>query len=289
MLVSSEIGQLLVAGLTIGGIYALLAIGFHVSYVTMRAVNLAYGAVVVLGGLTAFTLLTAMGMHIVLALVLVLAVGWVLGLVFNRVVVNPVRKRDPDSVIMVLLAAAIILENASALVWGKEALPFPQFGGSTPILVGGVVIMPQSIWILGTAVLVLLLVAAFFEYTVLGKAVRAVANNPTGARLVGMRPESITGYALGLTMALGTLAGLLISPLTFAGGAMAWSLTVKGFTGAILGGISRSSAAILGGLLLGLIEVFAARFVTTGMRDVVVMGILLAVLFLRPEGLFGRE
>ncbi len=289
MLAISEIGQLLVSGLTIGGIYAILAIGFHVVYVTMRAVNFAHGAVVLLGGLTAFTLLTMVRVHIVAVFVLVMAFGWILGLAFNMVVVNPVRKRDPDSVIMVLVAAAIILDNAAALVWGKEELPFPEFGGSTPLALGGTVIMPQTVWIVGTTVLVVLLVTAFFEYTILGKAIRAVANNPTGARLVGMNPRTMTNYALGLTMALGTLAGLLISPLTFAGGAIAWPLTVKGFTGAILGGISRSSAAILGGLLLGLVEVFAARFVTTGMRDVVVMGILLAVLFLRPQGLFGSE
>jgi len=289
MVVLQFLPQVIVSGLTMGSIYALMALGFHLVFATTRVLNFAYGTMVVLGGLFAYSLLTVAKLNVALALIVVLLGAVVVGYCFQRLAARPLASGSMGQQIMGLVVVASIVENTYALIWGKEVLPVPAFSGTQPLLIAGAALQPQVLWVIGVTLAAFALIGTMLHTTLLGRALRATASNPLGAKVVGIRHSRMIAYSYLITTVVAMLAGAVVSPIIFAGGFVAMELTVKGFTASVLGGLTSLTGALIGGLALGLIEASLAMAVSSGYREALVMGLLLVVLLTRPEGLLGKH
>lgn len=280
--------QILVSGLTAGSIYALVALGFHLVYATTRMLNFAYGTMVVLGGLLAYSLLTTAKLGVSVALPAVALGGLAVGYGFHRLAARPLESGNMVQQILGLVVVASVIETTYSLIWGKDVLPVPAFSGTQPISVIGASLQPQVLWVIGVCVAAFVIVRTVLNTTLLGRALRATASNPLGAKVVGIRHTRVTLYSYLISTVLAMLAGAVISPIFLAGGYQAMAITVKGFTASIVGGLSSLVGALVGGLAIGLLEAGLAVAVGSGFREAIMMGLLLLVLLVRPEGLFGK-
>jgi branched-chain amino acid transport system permease protein len=287
--------QLLVAGLTVGSGYALVALGIHIILRATRIVNFAQGEFTIVGGLLALTVVQVFHVNTWFALVGATLAGFVLGLIFERVVLRPAARSGEIPLTIATLGTASILLYGHALVpgWGSLPQPLPAFTGdaSDALAVGGVSIQVQSLWILGLLLLALALLFVFFERTYYGKAIRAAANNPTGAKLLGIDVTNARAISVGLSIALAAYGGTIIGPITLVGGAGGTAIAIKGFVGAIVGGLESPVGCVAGGLLVGVIEKLIQGLpnVSYGLSDPIVYSLLLVGLLLRPQGLFGAR
>lgn len=281
--------QILFSGFTIGSIYALMALGFHIVFITIKNLNFAYGSFVALGGLIAYTLFTKFHMHFSLALLIIFSIGAIGGFLFERFVVRPVFERSILTLIICTLAIGEVIENGSSLFWGAEALPVPAFVNKMPVDLFGVKIPLQNVWIIGLTLLLIIIIKIYFNFTLAGKAMRAASNNRLAAKLCGISPHKVSCFSFMLSISIGCLAGMIISPLSFAGGFVGIHYTVKGFTGAVLGGIGSTTGSIIGGLVLGIVEALFRGLITARFSEGFIMIILLLLLLLRPEGLLKVE
>jgi branched-chain amino acid transport system permease protein len=281
-----DIVQLIFNGITMGCIYALVALGFHLIYNATGAINFAQGEQVMLGGVLAVTLMVTLKIPLPFVFLLTIIFAGLVGIIYGRIAIHPVLHISELMIIMGSIAASIILRNGIFIIWGDEEFPFPPFSQRPPLEILGISIFPQSLWIIGVTLLTVFLLWVFFRFTLMGKAIQACANNHTGARLVGISPSRVVAYIFAFGGILGAIAGVIMSPITFAGGPLGTVFAVKGFTATILGGISSSMAVVFGGILLGLLEFFIASYISSGYRDVIALTILIIILTLKPEGLF---
>jgi branched-chain amino acid transport system permease protein len=172
--------------------------------------------------------------------------------------------------------------------WGKDPYPVRPFSGETPIKLLGATVIPQTLWIVGITVVMLIALNLFFERTITGKGMRACAANPRAAGLLGIRVKRMVLLTFALSGALGSVAGIIISPITFAEYDMGIMLGLKGFCGAVIGGLGSVPGAIVGGFVLGILESLGAGLISSAYKDAIAFVILLVVLFVRPTGIFGR-
>jgi branched-chain amino acid transport system permease protein len=280
--------QFLISGLTNGAIYALIALGFGIIYNATTIINFAQGEMVMLGALSAISVYHV-NPSLPLAFVGGVAVVTLIGLVFERLALRPVRDPSPLSLIIITVGGAVFIKGVAMLWWGKDAYSLPPFTSNVPIHLGPATILPQNLWVLGVGALVVLILEAFFRLTLVGKAMRACAYNPRAARLVGISASRMVQLSFGLSAALGAAGGILIAPLTLGVYDMGTMLGLKGFSAAILGGLGSSLGGVLGGLLLGVAESLASGLISSGYRDAVAFFILLLALFIRPQGLLGGK
>lgn len=287
----SDYFQFVVAGLTMGCIYALVGLGYHIIIRATRAINFAQGDQVVMGGLIALSFITWIKFPILVAIILTLIVGGAIGLGYERLALRPTYKIGEISTIIATIGASLFFFHGQGLVWGREALAFPPFtGGENEVIdLLGVKVLIQSLWAFALLALTLVLLRLFFERTIYGKAMQAAATNELGAQLSGISPNRMKAYSVALASAIASLAGVMIAPFTLAGGAMAMSIGIKGFAGAMVGGLNSPSGVVAGGLIVGVVESFAAGTLASGYREPVAFSLLLLMLLVRPSGLFGNE
>jgi branched-chain amino acid transport system permease protein len=278
--------QFLAGGLTAGAIYALVALGFSIIYNASRVLNFAQGEFVMIGGMSAVSLVGA-GAPMPLALLGAVAIAAVVGLLLERLAVGQARNADVVTLIIITIGASIFLKGLAQLVWDKSIHPLPPLSGDKPIALFGATILPQSLWVLGVTVLIVIALSWFFNRTIYGKAMLATSYNRLAAQLVGVEVKRVLFASFGLAAALGAIAGVLIAPITFTAYDIGVMLGLKGFAAAILGGLGSFPGAIIGGLLLGLLENLGAGYVSSAYKDVIAFAIILAVLFFRPDGLLG--
>ena len=278
--------QYLISGLTNGAIYALIALGFGIIYNATTIINFAQGEMVMLGALGAISFYH---FYPSLPLAILAAVGAVtlVGLLFERLALRPVRDQSPIVLIIITVGAAVFFEGAAMMIWGKEAYSLPPFTGSAPLYFFSATVLPQNLWVIGLGGLLVGLLEAFFRHTLVGKAMRACAYNRQAAQLVGIPVSRMVQLSFGLSAALGAAGGILVAPLTLGVYDMGAMLGLKGFSAAILGGLGSILGGVLGGLLIGVAEALASGLISSGYRDAVAFLILLAVLFFRPQGLLG--
>ena len=278
--------QFLVSGITNGSIYALIALGFCLIQNATGIVNFAQGDFVMLGAMIAISLQLA-DLPLPVAFAGAIAAVAIIGVALQQGPIRHSRNQDVLTLVMITVGASISFHGAGMLIWGKNAGTLPALGGDTPIFLLNAAILPQTIWILVISIITLGLLHLFFHRTLLGKAIRAAADNPFGAVLIGISVRRLVALAFALSGALGALAGILITPITsmsYDGGLM---LGLKGFAGAILGGYGSTLGAVVGGLLLGILESLGAGFISSAYKDAIACVVLLGILFLRPAGLFG--
>jgi branched-chain amino acid transport system permease protein len=280
--------QFVAGGLTAGAIYALVGLGFSIVFNASGAINFAQGEFVMIGGMSAVALL-ATGMSLPLAIVLALAVAVIVGLLLDKLAIEPARNAGTVTLIIITIGASLFLRGLAQLVWDKRIHVLPALSGEQPIAFGGATLLPQSLWVLGVTALAVALLSWFFGRTLFGKAMLASSYNPLAARLMGIQTRSVLLVSFGLAALLGALAGVLTAPITFTSYDSGVMLGLKGFAAAMLGGLGSFIGAVVGGLVLGLLESLSAGFLSSAYKDAIAFLVLLALLFFMPGGLLGAR
>ncbi|MCA0941788.1 branched-chain amino acid ABC transporter permease [Salipiger pacificus] len=280
--------QFLFSGLTVGAVYALVALGFTIIYNASDVVNFAQGEFVMLGGMITVFAFEA-GLPLPLAALLAILATSAIGVGLNKLAIEPARGAPVVSLIIITIGASIVIRGATQLIFDKQLHRFPSFSGDDPIHVLGATILPQSLWVIGGALAVFVGLWVFFTRTLTGKAVLATANNRVAAQLVGINTGWVMTLSFGLSAAIGAFAGVLVTPITLVGYDVGVALALKGFAAAMLGGMGNPKGALVGGLLLGCFEALTAGYLSSQYKEAVAFIVILAVLFVMPQGLFGRK
>jgi branched-chain amino acid transport system permease protein len=283
---SSIFLQLLLPGLTTGCVYALVALGFVLCANVSGVVNFAQGEFVMLGGMAAAWLI-GLDVPFALAVLAATAIGATVGAAQEFFTLAPVRHRPHFIQITTTVGFAVVLRGITLIVAGKDALSLPGFSGDGVIVLFGAIVSVQSLWVWGATLLLLLGTFTFLRYTIIGRAVRACSINLQAARLMGVNAERLRVIVFGVSGATGALAGVVITPIVLASWDAGLTYSTKGFIGAILGGFRSPSIAVLGGLFIGVLESLSAGYVSSGWKDFIVYGSLLAWLLIQG-GVFLR-
>jgi branched-chain amino acid transport system permease protein len=284
----ADLLQFAFSGLTVGAVYALVALGFTLIYNSSGVINFAQGEFVMLGGMTT-VFLSLWGLPMPLAAVLAVALTVLVGLLLWALAIEPARGASAVTLIIITIGASIFLRGMAQALFDKQFHALPPISGDRPIAFGGASVLPQTLWVLGGAATIVVLLWAFLERTLLGKAVLATAANRLAARLVGIDTALVVGLSFGVSAAIGALAGILVTPITLTSYEVGTLLALKGFAAAMLGGIGSPLGAVVGGLLVGLVEAFGAGLVSSQYKDAFAFLVILAVLFFMPAGLFGQR
>ena len=282
-----QLFQFFVSGLTTGSTYALIAIGFSIIHNATGIVNFAQGEFVMLGGMFMVTFYSVLKVPLVAAFFLAVFCVAIVGLLLERGPIRHARSKEILVLVMITVGASIVIKGLSMIIWGKNPMTLPPFSGETPLLFMGVAVMPQSIWIFGITIFVVTALNYFFRRTMTGKAMRAVAASRRSAALTGIPVDRMIFLSFTLSGALGAVAGIILTPITTTSYDVGAMLALKGFSAAILGGYGSMPGAVVGGLLLGVLESLGAGLISSEYKDALAFLILLLVLFLRPSGIFG--
>lgn len=284
---SGQLFQYLITGITVGSVYAMVAVGFNIIYNVTEIINFAQGEFVMLGGLIMVFFHVVAGLPLIMAFPATVILVTLVGILLDRLAIRPIRRPSVLTLIIATIAASILIKGAAMFIWGKDPYDLPAFSGRNPITVFGAVIQPQYLWVIGFLIIIVIVLSIFFDRTIIGKAMSACADNPNAASLVGINVKQMILLSFALSAAIGAVAGITVTPISlmeYDRGAM---LAVKGFGAAILGGLGSFPGAILGGLIMGTIESFGAGVISSGYKDAFALIVLLIVLFFRPSGILG--
>ncbi|MCK1394432.1 branched-chain amino acid ABC transporter permease [Bradyrhizobium sp. 1] len=285
----SVVIELAVSGLVIGCVYALVAWGFTIVFNATGLVNFAAGELVMMGGVISATLHTRFALQPIVTVPLTVIVVAAVSAATDRYFLQKARRQVHMTLVMITIGLAIGLRGAMLFLTGKDFQfppPFSEFE-FPPIL--GINLSTQGVWVICAVAVMTGVLWWLFAKTWLGYSMRASGENPRAAQLMGVSPRWVSNLSFALAGAMGALAGTLIAPLASANYASGLYFGVKGFSAAVLGGLGSPVGAVVGGLLLGLIESFAAGYVSSGWKDAIALGLLILVLLLMPSGLFGRR
>lgn len=274
-------------GIQRGSIYALVAMGFNIIYNATGIINFAQGEFVMIGGLMMVTLTMSVGLSAGFAFPLAMLFVVVVGVLMERFTINPVKNPSVLRLIIITIAVSILLKGGAMVIWGKSSHFMRHFSGETPIMVLGAALLPQTLWIAGILALVAGAYALFFNHTMAGKCMRACAINRDAARLAGINDRNMVMLSFALSAGIGAVAGSIITPVTQMDYARGVLFGLKGFGAAVVGGLGNSGGAVAAGLILGVVEATGAGYISSHYMDAIALVILLAVLFVRPSGLFG--
>lgn len=284
---AGQLFQYLITGLTIGSIYAMVAVGFNIIYNVTEIINFAQGEFVVLGGLIMVFFYVTLKLPLVLAFPATVIFVTMVGVLLDRLAIRPIRQPSVLTLIIATIAASILIKGVAMLIWGKDPYDFPAFSGRDPITLLGAVIQPQYLWVISFLVLTVVILSVFFNRSIIGKAMSACADNPDAASLVGIHVNRMILLSFAMSAAIGAVAGITVTPISlmeYDRGAM---LAVKGFGAAVLGGLGSFPGAILGGVIIGVIESLGAGLISSGYKDAFALIVLLVVLFFKPSGILG--
>jgi branched-chain amino acid transport system permease protein len=284
---ATELLQLAIAGLKNGSIYALLALGFTIVFAATNVINFAQGEFYMLGGMLAVYGLATLDLPLVVAVPAAVVAVTAIGVAFEMLAIRPRRDADPMALIIITVGGSLVFTSLARHLFGSDALPLPEFTPGPSIAFLGAAIERQTLWIWGLMFLAVAGLSYLYSRTRLGRAMRACMQNREAAGLMGIDTSRIVTISFALAAALGALAGVVVAPLTSTRFDIGAGIAVKGFAAAVLGGLGNPFAAVAGGLALGLIEQAVIPF-SSAFKDAVALIILLAVLFIRPQGLFGR-
>ena len=280
----SQFLQFLFSGATVGATYALAALGFTLIYNASGVINFAQGEFIMIGGMAA-VFLVKLGVPLPLAIALAVAIAACVGVLVEKLAIEPAGNAEVVTLIIITIGASLTIRGLVGVTLGKGNHALPSFSGESPIAVFGATLLPQSLWVLGVTLVVVLALAWFFGRTLTGKAMLATAHNPLAAKLVGI----ILLLSFALAGALGAVGGILIAPINYTSYDAGIMLGLKGFVAATLGGLGSGMGAIAGGLILGIVEAMTAGYVSSAYKDAMPFVLILLILFFRPQGLFGKK
>jgi branched-chain amino acid transport system permease protein len=280
-----EVLQLLISGISQGCVYGLIALGFVLIYKATEMANFAQGDMMMLGAFIAFTLINTAGMAFVLGLLLTIVIMAVIGIVIERVLLRPMIGEPPFAVLMITIGLGFILRAAAGAIWGNDPrnISSPLAGGV--VRMGDVAIGYENIAIIVGTIVLCTLLYVFFRFSRMGIAMQATSQNQLAAYYVGIPVKRIYSIVWALSAAIAATAGVLVAPVSLIDPMMGF-VGIKAFAAAIVGGFGSLPGAMVGGLLIGIVEQFAGLYLPTGFADTSAYVILLLMLFVRPEGIF---
>ncbi|NTW77171.1 MAG: branched-chain amino acid ABC transporter permease [Syntrophaceae bacterium] len=286
---SQQLFQYILSGLSNGAIYALIGFGFAIIHNATGIINFAQGEFVMLGGMFTIFFLSFFHLPLIPAIILSIIFSTMVGIAFERLAIRPLKNAKPLSMVIITIGASILIRGIAMVVWGKDTHAIPAFSGNEPLYIVGATILPQHLWIFAITVLIIIANKIFFNFTIAGKAMRACAYNSQAASLVGINVKTMVLLSFAISSAIGSMAGIIIAPLTMTSFDVGVMLGLKGFCAVIIGGMSSGFGTIMGGLLLGLLESLGAGYISASYKDAIAFIILLLILFVRPEGLFATK
>jgi branched-chain amino acid transport system permease protein len=275
-----------VSGLATGCVYALIALGFVLIFKATDVVNFAQGEFVMVSGFMSYTLLIGFGVPYGLVLVATIVLSGFMGVVLERVVVRPIMDAPIFSIVIATIGASIVLRSSAGIVYGYDVLPLPTIFSKDPVRVGVLQFTPMDVGVIGSSLAIMVALYLFFKLTKTGMAMRATAQSQTAARLMGVSVKRIFSLTWAISAGIGGVAGVLIAPIIYLDPNLGF-IGVKAFAGAILGGFGSIPGAIVGGMLLGVIENLSGYFFNAGIKQVSTYILLILVLVVRPSGFFG--
>jgi len=277
------------AGIATGGIYACMALAVVMIYQAIDSLNFSQGEMAMFSTFIAWQLLQ-WGMPYWVAFFLTIGISFVAGVLIERLVFKPVQKADILSHIVIFIALFAIINSAAGFIWDFTIKPFPSPFG-THELFGQRLVSSHDAGMIGVTIVMLILIYLFFRYTRVGLAMRAAAANPESARLAGIRVGWMVALGWGMAAAVGAVAGMLIAPVVFLEPNMMLSILLYGFAGAVVGGLTSPLGAVIGGFSVGVIENLAGTFIPFVGRELkltIALALIVAVLVVKPSGLFGK-
>ena len=275
-----------VSGLATGCVYALIALGFVLIFKATDVVNFAQGEFVMASGFISYTLLIRFGLSYWVVLLLTIALSGVMGVVLERIVVRPIMDAPIFSIVIATIGASTVLRSSAGIVYGYDVLPLPTIFSKDPIRMGVLSFTVMDAGVIGSSLVIMMALYLFFTRTKMGMAMRATAQSQTAARLMGVSVKGIFSLTWAISAAIGGVAGVLIAPIIYLDPNLG-VIGVKAFAGAILGGFGSIPGAIVGGMLLGILENLSGYFFNAGIKQVSTYILLIVVLVVRPSGLFG--
>jgi branched-chain amino acid transport system permease protein len=281
------VAPIIVGGLLQGSVFAIIALGFSLVYRVTGVINLSQGAFCVVGALTMYTFEMPFGWPVPLAALGAVLATTALGTVLGAATFVPALARLPNSSMLMLTAGLLtLIEGAALVVWGGEPYDLPAFSGEAPIVIWGVRVSTQGLWIAGTSAVVIVALWYLISRTMLGKQLRACAENPLAARLMGIDVPRMTLLSFGMAAMIGAISGIVVAPITSLQFDSGQFFTIFGFIAVAIGGMGSFLGAVIGGLLLGVTEQLAAAYVSSLFSNAIAVILLLATLLWRPSGLF---
>ncbi|MCE7002291.1 branched-chain amino acid ABC transporter permease [Kibdelosporangium philippinense] len=278
----------LFTGLATGMTYALVGLGIALIFQVTGVINFAQGDFVMVSGLV-FATLRANGFSTPLAVVIAVASTTAIGALTHLLVIAPAHRAGHDRLMILTIGVSIVLQGAALLVFGADARFAPEFSAGEPLRLLGVAVPRQYLWCAGVTVVLVVLLWLFLTRTVTGTAMRASAMDPGAAQLTGISPKRMGLLVFSLAAALAAAAGSVLAPLQPPDATIGVALGLKGFTAAVIGGLSSPAGAAAGGLVIGLVEAYATGYLSSEYKDTLTYGLLLVVLLVRPGGLLRRR
>ncbi|MBU0515127.1 MAG: branched-chain amino acid ABC transporter permease [Proteobacteria bacterium] len=302
--------QQIISGLALGCVYGLIALGFVLIFKATEVINFAQGEMMMLGAFVAFTLMTTFRMPFIVAFLVTPVICGAMGILLERTFIRPLVKEPVVSIMMVTIGLSITLRAVAGMIWSYDTLHFPHefpekavhLGGTTvtpfhlwtisypveAVHLGGITITPIHLWIISITVALVVVLYLFFKFTTVGISLQASAQNRLASMLMGISVKRVYAMTWALSGVMGAVAGMLIAPISFLNCNMGY-LGLKAFPAAVIGGFNSIPGAIVGGLIIGVTETLAGTYLTIGFKDVVAYVVMLAVLMIRPEGIFGTH
>ncbi len=282
--------QTLISGLNLGSIYALIALGYTMVYGIAKMLNFAHGDVIMIGAYSVIVTVSALGLPPVFAILIGIAFCALLGVSIEFLAYKPLRKASSLAVLITAIGVSYFLQNIAQLIFGTQQLAFPKIINLSAIKIGSVQIDGITLVTLCVTAVIMVLLTLFINFTKVGKAMRAVSEDKEAAELMGISTNKTISITFAIGSALAMIASLFygatytyIKPTT---GSMPG---IKAFTAAVFGGIGSIPGAMLGGIMLGIIEQYAKAYISTTMSDAIVFGVLILVLLVKPTGLLGKK
>lgn len=283
-----ELIQQTINGLAIGGVYVLIALGLTTVFGILGIAHFAHGSVSMFGGYLTYALVALHGVPLAAAIVIALAVGFLLGLAIELLAYRPVRGASHINAFIVALGLTMMVEGLNLEFFGADQVVIPT-DLTRVFRFGGITIPELRLYAIVAATLLILAMTVFVDRTKTGQAIRAVAQNRDAAILMGVNVNTIPLVVFAISTMLGVAAGVMVGSLFAIAPGIGEGLVVKGFAVLILGGLGSIPGAIVGGLVLGVTEAWAAGFVSSAYKDVIAFAVMIVVLLIRPEGLMGRK
>ena len=280
----------LINGLRTGSIYALIAIGYTMVYGIAKMINFAHGDIIMVGAYALYFSISVLGLPVPIALLITVIICGVLGVMIEKVAYKPLRSAPPLAVLITAIGMSFFLQSASLLIFGSTPIPFQSVIPNVNISIGPVVISNITVVTLIVTAIAMILLTLFVNKTKLGSAMRAVSEDKGAAELMGINVNSTISMTFAIGSALAAVAGVLyICQYQSMKPTLGALPGIKAFVAAVLGGIGSIPGAMIGGILLGLIESVSKAYISTELADAIVFGVLIVVLLFRPSGLLGKK
>jgi branched-chain amino acid transport system permease protein len=280
--------QLILSGVAQGSIYALVALGMTVVFRATGVVNFAHGEFFMMGAFAVYLLIQIAGLPFAAAAPLAIAILFFTGKAIERLLIRPIAHSPHIILAMMTVAVSYLLRGIARVFWGREVLPMPPVFSFPPMEIGSIIVTTQDLIITGITLVLVLIFFLFFQRSKFGRIAQAASASPRGAALVGINVDAFSGNMWGVSAALGAVAGILVAPITLLYPDMGSQVLIRAFAAMTLGGFGNLGGAIAGGLIMGVLEQLAGGYVSTALIDIFAFIVIIVVLIVRPQGLFGR-